>query len=188
MGGRVGAEVVKVLLSVEPGLLEPLDTRMALLKIKRRVPSPQRVQHCYELVRKDPKKVGSTEWTFAKETVLLDALLKKEPIAEVEVQAIQIGPAVFITNPAELFCQLGLDLKSQSPFPLTYPVELANGCVGYVPTEEAFSESGGGYETRLTSHSNLEVRAGQRMVQAGLEAGRPDGSGQGPHIARNTTL
>ena len=32
------------------------------------------------MVQKEPAKVGLTEWAFAKEIVLLDALLKKEPV------------------------------------------------------------------------------------------------------------
>jgi neutral ceramidase len=121
------------------------------------------------LAQKDPKQVDMTDWVFAKETVLLDALLAKEPAVEVEVQAIQVGPAVFLTNPAEFFVEYGLELKARSRFPFTFPVELANGCVGYVPTEEALGPHGGGYETRLTSYSNLEVSAGRQMVEAGLE-------------------
>lgn len=169
VGGRVGAEAVKVLLSVEPGELVPVAARTQILAIPRRRPSPERLYRDLTLVQRDPSEVDPTEWTFAKETVLLDAILAKEPVAEVEVQAVQVGPAVFLANPAEFFCQLGLDLKAGSPFPFTYPVELANGCVGYVPTPEALGEHGGGYETRLTAYSNLEVQAGPKIVQALLE-------------------
>jgi hypothetical protein len=143
-----------------------------VLRIQRRVPDPAHVNRALDTVRKDPKEAGAAEWTFAKETVLLNALIAREPYAQAEVQAVQVGPAVFISNPAEFFCQFGLDLKKGSPFPLTFPVELANGCVGYVPTEEAFSKHGGGYETRLTSYSNLEPAAGRQMVDAGLELAR----------------
>ncbi|MBM3333501.1 hypothetical protein FJY63_02455, partial [Candidatus Sumerlaeota bacterium] len=180
VGGRVGAEAVKVLLGVERGNLAPADARCKVLKIKRRVPKPERVRQCFDLVQKDPKEVGATEWTFAKEIVMLDARLAKEPIVEVEIQAVQIGPAVFLTNPSEFFCQLGLDIKSGSPFPFTFPVTLANGSVGYVPTEEAFGEHGGGYETRLTSYSNLEIDAGTRFVRAALELAKAMTPGKAP--------
>jgi len=166
VGGRVGAEAVKVLVSVEHGDLVPVAAHTKILPIQRRKPSSERLRRALELVQRDQSEVDSTEWTFAKEIVLLDALIQKEPVVDVEVQAIQIGPAVFLANPAEFFCQYGLDLKAGSQFPLTFPVELANGCVGYVPTESAMGEHGGGYETRLTSYSNLEVSAGRRIVNA----------------------
>jgi hypothetical protein len=169
VGGRVGAEAVKVLLTMDSGVLAPVKSDSKLLHIKRRVPSPQRVQRSLELVAQDPKKNDATQWTFAKEIVLLDALLSKEPVAEVEVQAVQVGPAVFLSDPAEYFCQFGLDIKAGSKFPFTFPVELANGCVGYVPTEEALGPRGGGYETRLTGYSNLEPTAGRQMADAALE-------------------
>ena len=113
---------------------------------------------------------------------MLDASLKKEAKTEVEVQAVQIGPAVFVTNPAEFFCQLGLNIKKQSRFKYTFPVELANGCVGYVPTKEAFDQDGGGYETRLTSYSSLEIDAGNKMVDAGVELTRKMNPGAEPQF------
>jgi hypothetical protein len=169
VGSSVGAEAVKVLVNATAGEEIPLQARTKAWKIQRRVPSAEHVRQSYELAQKDPKQVDMTDWVFAKEIVLLDALLAKEPTAEVEMQAIQVGPAVFLTNPAEFFVEYGLELKARSRFPFTFPVELANGCVGYVPTEEALGPHGGGYETRLTSYSNLEVSAGRQMVEAGLE-------------------
>jgi hypothetical protein len=88
------------------------------------------------------------------------------------VQAIQIGPAVFVSNPAEYFVEYGLGIKKGSPFPFTFPVELANGIIGYVPTEEALGPHGGGYETRLTSYSNLEPTGGTKIMEAGIELTR----------------
>jgi hypothetical protein len=185
VGGKVGAEALKVLLTMEPGTLAPVAARGRVWAIERRIPAPERVQRSLDLVQRDPKGVDPTEWTFAKETVLLDALLKKEPAAEVEVQAVQVGPAVFVATPAEYFCRYGLEIKAASGFPFTFPVSLANGCVGYVPTEDAFGPRGGGYETRLTSYSNLEITAGTQMRDAGIALSRQLRPGTVPEPPRH---
>jgi len=171
VGGRVGAEAYKTLLLVRRGAGSdiPLDSRQKVWKVKRRIPAPEKVKRALELVKQDPQKVGPVEWTFAKETVMLDALIKQRPEVEVEVQTIQVGPVAFVSNPAEYFVQYGLDIKKGSHFPFTFVVELANGIVGYVPTEEALGPNGGGYETRLTSYSNLEVSAGRQFADTGIE-------------------
>jgi hypothetical protein len=166
VGGRVGAEAVKVLMSMDRGTLAPLNALTETLSIPRRIPKPDRVKKCWELVQQPAEKVGHTEWTFAKEIVLLDAILAKEKTKDVEVQAIQVGPVVVLANPAEYFCQFGLDMRAKSRFPLTFIVELANDCIGYVPTEEALGPHGGGYETRLTAYSNLVPAAGRQIADA----------------------
>lgn len=173
VGGRVGAEAVKVLLGMSQARTADvaLNASQKTWPISRRKPSAERVKAAIELASKPEKEAGA-DWVWAKETVLLDALIAKWPTVDVEVQAIQVGPVVCLSVPAEYFCQFGLDMKRGSGFPMTFPVELANGSVGYVPTEEAFGKNGGGYETRLTSYSNLEITAGTQMRDAAIALAR----------------
>ena len=91
---------------------------------------------------------------------MLDALLQKQPRVPSKCKPFRSAPSSWLGLPAEVFCQFGLDMKAGSKFPLTFPVSFANDCVGYIPTEEAFGEHGGGYETRLTSYTNLDITAG----------------------------
>jgi len=184
VGGRIGAEAVKVLLSAPRGAEAAVAARQKTWKIARRVPAPERVARAREIVAAGKPARDLTEWTFARETVLLDAILVREPDVEVEVQALQVGPALFVSNPAEYFVADGLEIKRGRPFPFTFPVALANGSVGYVPTEEAFGPGGGGYETRLTFYSNLEVTAGRQFAEAGLALARQLTPGPAPEHPR----
>jgi neutral ceramidase len=170
VGTRIGAEAVKVMVTATPGELSPLSATTRLLRIRRRPPGPARLEASRRLVAEGLRSGDrSTAWTFAKEILILDYLVGSQPEVDVEVQALQVGPAVFLANPAEYFCESGLAIKRASPFPLTYVVTYANGCVGYVPPETAFAPDGGGYETVLTSYSNLELTAAQKILEASLE-------------------
>ncbi len=173
VGANVGAEAVKILLSIPRSTSFPISTSREFINIKRRMPSEEKVSKSMAMVKKRPEEVGKTDWVFAKETVMLDSFGKQHPTHTVEIQAIQLGPVVLISNPAEFFCELGLKIKAGSQFPLTFPVSMANDCVGYVPTLEAFSLNGGGYETRLTSYSNLEITAGNQIVDQSLKLIEP---------------
>lgn len=169
VGGRIGAEAVKTLLIMAKGTSATVDSRQKIFPIKRRAPSPETITKAREIIAAGIPKGDTTDYMFAKETLMLEHLIQVSPLVEVEVQTIQVGPAVFVSNPAEYFVQYGFDIKKGSPFPFTFPCELSNGCVGYVPTEEAFGEHGGGYETRLTSYSNLEVNGGRQIANTGIE-------------------
>jgi hypothetical protein len=169
VGSRIGAEAIRTLLAMPKTSTAPVETRQEVLKIKRRTPSPQRVAKSLEIMQKAKNTVEPTEWIFAKEIVMLDHLNQTVPLVDCEVQCVKIGPACFVSNPAEYFVQYGLDIKKGSQHAFTFPCELSNGIVGYVPTEEAFGPNGGGYETRLTAYSNLEITAGTQMANKGIE-------------------
>lgn len=99
---------------------------------------------------------------WARELELLKAIKKIEPKVTAEIQMMRIGAAGLIAVPAEYFCQYGLDIQRGSPFNPTFVVSLANGCVGYVPTPQAFV--GGGYEPRTARSSKLCPDAGDRIA------------------------
>ena len=186
VGQKVGAEALKVLCMAEPSDLLPVAARRELLKISTREVTEERFQR--ELATVKSSTPEDHNWLFAREAVLLHEANKVEPEVTCEVQAVQIGPAVFLSNPAEYFCQFGLNIKERSHFPFTYVVELANGCIGYVPTPDAFGPNGGGYEVRMAMSSKLIPEAGQMIEDTSValaNALTPGEVPRGPKVEPN---
>ncbi len=168
LGTRVGAEAVKVLTCSAREEFREIAAETTGLTLKRRKPAPDSLKKCWKIVRDAGEDDNSPEYIFAKERILADYLCKTEPEITIPVGAVKIGNAVYLSNPAEYFCQLGLDIKAESPFDYTFIVSLANGSLGYVPNAECFGAAGGGYETVLTSYSNMEVQAGEKIRFASI--------------------
>ena len=76
---------------------------------------------------------------------MLDVAGPRGQAAEVEVQVIALGDDIaWVSLPGEIFVELGLAIKQDSPFPHTIIAELANGSIGYVPSRRAYAQ--GNYE------------------------------------------
>jgi hypothetical protein len=108
------------------------------------------------------------EEVYARERELLAKERAEHPVIDCEVQAIRVGDLGIVTNGAEFFCQLGLDIKAASPFPTTWVVSLANQYIGYVATPSAYYA--GGYEPRTARSAKLAPWAGQTLVEGALAA------------------
>ncbi|HIE14375.1 TPA: hypothetical protein EYP70_03790, partial [Candidatus Bathyarchaeota archaeon] len=122
VGQKVGAEALKVISEAEPAELKPVDAAQTVIQIEKRRILPEQLRNAYRIVKN--KGPGEDGWVFARDIIILNELNMIEPKVNCEIQAIQVGPAVYISNPAELFCQLGLKIKQASPFPYTFIVEL----------------------------------------------------------------
>ncbi len=72
-----------------------------------------------------------------------------------------------VTNPDELFCEIGQSIKRQSPIKHTMVVEQTNGAHGYIPTAKAFSR--GSYETWFGEHSYLTTKAATIIESESLD-------------------
>jgi neutral ceramidase len=138
------------------------------------------VQNFVEIPIREPRDValetpelglgsGSiAERIYARERELVAQERAKRPIIPCEVQAVRIGDLGIVTNGAEFFCQLGLDVKAASPFARTWVSSLTNQWIGYVPTPSAFYA--GGYEPRTARSSKMAPWAGQALVETSLKA------------------
>ncbi len=84
---------------------------------------------------------------------------------EAEVQVFTLGDQVAIVGfPGEMFAEFGIELKEDSPFPITIPAELANGALVYIPNEIAYEE--GNYEPTA---ARLPQGAGEKLVNSALD-------------------
>lgn len=81
-------------------------------------------------------------WIWARKVVALSEMT--EEFRRTEIQAIAIGDTAILGLPGEVFVEIGLQIKRESPATYTFILEQANDSPGYLPTKRAFSE--GGYE------------------------------------------
>jgi hypothetical protein len=68
-----------------------------------------------------------------------------------ELMGVKIGPVSLVGIPGEPFTEIGLMVKSGSPFRMTMVACTTNGSNGYFPVKTAFDE--GGYEARTSSYT-----------------------------------
>jgi len=81
-----------------------------------------------------------------------------------EVQVLRIGDVAFVGFPAEMFVEWAMQVREHAPFRYTFPIDLSNGSVGYIPTRRAFDN--GGYEP-VSSVFTPDV--GEVLVGAALD-------------------
>jgi len=137
------------------------------LKVKVRLPDPERLAEARKvLARIDAgENIRGQQMIMAFGTVHLQELFGSNPTDTLPVHAVRIGDVALVTEPCELYCQFGLDIKRRSPAPITAVVGLTDGYNGYCPT--IYGILGGGYSGQAISWTRLEPNAGYLIVETG---------------------
>src|SRR5579862_511979 len=78
---------------------------------------------------------------------------------------VTVGNLAIVGIPGELFVELGLALKTNSPLPQTFIAGYCNDLIGYIPTRTAYPE--GGYEVDT---SRIAAGSGETIVDTALSA------------------
>jgi neutral ceramidase len=72
-------------------------------------------------------------------------------LVRIPVRFLRINDTVLWGAPVELFCEIAMRVRNESPFRYTFFFGYSNGWLGYLPTARAFRE--GGYEPRTSPFS-----------------------------------
>ena len=161
----VAAEALRVAKSISYHDWVPLAVRQTEIELGVRRPTAEERERARQIMAKAQGPAMRTpEEIYARETVLID---EYPPKVSLILQALRIGELGIAAIPCEVFVEIGLEIKKQSPFGTTFTTSLANGYNGYLPTPEHHRL--GGYETWRARSSYLEIDASVRIVEQLLE-------------------
>ncbi|HLV02832.1 MAG TPA: neutral/alkaline non-lysosomal ceramidase N-terminal domain-containing protein [Acidobacteriota bacterium] len=162
----VAAEVFKVYRTIKHHDWVPLKMEQTELKLKSREVTADLLQWAKTTMAKpdDAPKYHPLEKAYAQRVLQIHESYPRE--LSIILQALRIGDLGIAAIPAEVFVEIGLELKEKSPFQPTFTISLANGWHGYLPTVEHHKL--GGYETWIGTNL-LEIEAAPKIVNTLLQ-------------------
>ncbi|MEO9005469.1 MAG: hypothetical protein ABI288_12065 [Ginsengibacter sp.] len=165
VANTLAADVYKTILDIKYKDWVSLASFQKEISLGVRKPDKNEVKRAQDIVSsaKEPVMM-TTEEVYARETLFMRDYPDQVPVI---LQAFRIGDLAITAVPAEVFAEIGLEIKSKSPFKPTFTIELANGYNGYLPTPAQHKL--GGYETWRARSSYLEVGASPKITNVLFE-------------------
>jgi neutral ceramidase len=144
IGTILAGEVIKTYARLKRFDADAIRFKREVVKLDLPKSTPEELQKA----RQTAVKFGKEAPNFLERVnafKIIDVAAREGKPWEVEVQVIALGDDVaWVALPGEIFVELGLAIKQASPFKTTIIAELANGAIGYIPTQKAFEQ--GNYE------------------------------------------
>lgn len=159
LGHTVLEKISDLTMIKKPALAVKSQTIMAPLKEV----SPDKRERAKSMADKvaDPNTDFMTKVDIVRD---LD-LMEKGLLWPMEVQVFRLDKdTAFVGLPCEIFVELGLSIKQQSPFKNTIVMSICNDRPSYVPTKKAFSE--GSYEI---TNARVQPGAGEMLVETAVK-------------------
>ncbi len=134
------------------------------LSLPVQLPDPQRLEWARSVLERmdSGEDIRGMEGILAWGAVSLQDAFAEDPVDSVAIHALRLGDVALVTQPFELFCQFGLDIKRRSPTDLIGVCSLADGHGGYCPT--MYGIIGGGYSGEPIQWRRFSPDAGYRVA------------------------
>ena len=168
---HIGNMLAETVLAINEGIVAditnaPIKAASDIVTFDARVPADWELKIAYEnKARMDAgEEIGRHAWNVVNKTVIYDD--PETPLSyDVFMQAIRLGPWAIATVPVELYAELGLKIKAQSPVEMTLVSEITNGAYGYLPPDSTLGTAayGGRYYAGRFGRGS-----GQKMVDTAV--------------------
>ncbi len=177
-GKILGGEVVKLVSILSAPNINFMEDRISsvskiIMLPSRDLPDPEPFRQEYQKALKDAE---NSKDEISKYNALRIAGYNREILNRIErgtgpipaeIQVFRIGELAIVGIPGELFVELGLQIKRNSPAPYTFISETTNGWIGYIVSSGTYQE--GGYEVSPGPWSMTNEEGGQIIVKTALE-------------------
>jgi neutral ceramidase len=166
MGTILAAEVLRTWPRLKPVDADAVRVRSAVVPLALPAISEADVARSREVLARleDPRAPRPKFLEMVDAFKTRDVAARQGRPLEVEVQVIALGDELaWVALPGEIFVELGLAIKQDSPFGRTIIAELADGAIGYIPARRAYVQ--GNYEV---ISARCGEGSGERLVDAAL--------------------
>jgi len=171
MGEILARESVKIIKRAGEEEIKDFSFKTKIIKLSiQDIPPIQELEDELDKVQKDISKNDSPEARFklfkARKALQLAKSLQGKKYIEASTSALRINDKAIVFLPSEVFVEIQMKIKEQSPYSFTMVIGYANGYFGYIPTTEAYDE--GGYET-IFPVTLLKRGEGERLADEVLK-------------------
>lgn len=153
---RIGRTLAEAVLDAHENArtipIDALDARTETVMCPAREVPDEMLQWARQQMNADKTKASVRKFNEQTPSRLLALAERKGTERPSEVIAYRIGPVGLVGLPAEVFVEVGRDIKTHSLLEPTLIVELTGGSMGYVPHPRGYDE--GGYESTYAAAPN----------------------------------
>jgi hypothetical protein len=145
LGTVLAGEVIKTYTRLSLLDINVIKIKSEIIRLPLAEISKDELSWAHEVAAKFGKPDAAPFLDFVKAYKLLEIDARNGKPIEAEMEVFSIGDKCAIVSlPAEVFTEIGMYIKSRSPYPYTIITELTNGSLGYIPDRKAYAE--GNYE------------------------------------------
>jgi hypothetical protein len=139
IGTVLAAEVIKTYTRLQPVEVAGISVTRSVVKLPLPEVKPEELPQAREVISRAGTAKAPKFIELVNAYKVLDVLDRKGQPVDAEIQVIALGDqCAIVTLPGEIFTELGMYIKSRSPYQYTMVVELSNGSLGYVPDRKAY--------------------------------------------------